>query len=301
VTLTGLAFLFLLALHLAAALLLNLRGQRKTVEQGRETRLYLFPLEPFIVLLMKRISDRKPAALAMAAVQSALFLFAFILGAKLGVFSRALVSPLNIGLGLLVAHAIFGISLAVTHRSVGDVAGHLLDVGPLWDYVVEHPRVLLQFMTVAVAEEVIYRVGAQPLLIQLFGGPVAGILAAAAAFSVVHDHFFKNSVGQSLEFLAFSILLGVLFYWTGSLILIIVIHAVRNIEIAYIEHLGRVEEHGGSGFAGDNAADLEEEFMSGESSIVMVVTPGGDLPVSCFQYRPEIARSVKAEPVVNHA
>lgn len=297
---TGSLFLLLLAAHLACALFLNSRGMRKTNEQGRESRIFMFPVDHLIVLFIKRIPARKPSAILMAALQTVLFLTACMLGSRLGVFSRALVNPLNIGAGLLAAHVIFGISLTITHKSVGDVAGHILDVAPLWDYVVEHPRVLMQFITVSVAEEVIYRVGAQPLLIELVGNPLVGILAAAVAFSMVHDHFFKNSVGQSMEFFAFSLLLGALFYWTGSLILIIVIHAVRNIEIAYIEHLGRVEDHGGDSRAED-AADLEEEFLTGESSIVMVVTPGGDLPVSCFQYRPEVARSVRIEPVVNNA
>lgn len=172
----------------------------------------------------------------------AIFTFAVVYAARQGVFSRQLVSPVFIGAGLLAGHLIFGVSLLVTHQSWRAAAVQFVDLNPLWEYLVDNPMVSLRFIAVSVAEELIYRVTAQPLLIEAIRSPVAAILIVAAAFSVVHRHFFKNPVGQSTEFAGFAILLGVLYHWTGSAILVLVIHAVRNVEIAYLEHVVATEE-----------------------------------------------------------
>ena len=78
----------------------------------------------------------------------------------------------------------------------------------------------------------------------LMVGLAAGIVLIAAAFVVVHKHFFENTWYVSVEFCAFALLIGVLYYWTESFILVIVIHALRDIEIAYLEYLVKVEELG---------------------------------------------------------
>lgn len=286
-TMAGMAFLALLGLHLAVALVLNQSGLRGKLQSVLADRYVVVPAAPFLVLFLGRVRQRRPEGLALAALQTVLFTMAILFASRLGYLSRDLVSPIGIGAGLLAGHVIFGLSLMATHREAGDVAGHMTEFGPLWEYLVENPRVLTQFITVSVAEEMIYRAGLQPLLITWTGSAVAGIVIAAIAFSLVHDHFFRNSVVQSSEFLAFSLLLGVLFWWTGSLILVVVIHAVRNIEIAYIEHLARAEAAGT-----DAAADLEADFLSGSRSLVFLMTAGGDLPVACFEYAPEPAAPV---------
>ena len=88
-------------------------------------------------------------------------------------------------------------------------------------------------------EEIIYRVAVQGALITLLGRPVAAIVIVAIVFSVVHRHFFYNHVVDSVEFLAFSLLLGGLYYWTGSLMLVVMIHTVRNFEIVYFDQAER--------------------------------------------------------------
>jgi len=281
-TLAGMAFLALLGLHLAVALVLNRRGQRGKYQSVLTDHCILIPALPYLVLLLGRVRKRRIGGLLLAAMQTVLFALAVLFANRLGYLSRDLISPLGIGAGLLAGHVIFGMSLLATHREAGDVAGHMTEWTPLWEYLVDHPRVLTQFITVSVAEEMIYRAGLQPLLITWTGGAAAGIVLAAIAFALVHDHFFRNSVAQSSEFLAFSLLLGVLFWWTGSLILVIVIHAVRNIEISYIEQLVHAEEE-----KEDALATLKNEFLSGSRSLVFVTVAGGDLPVAGYEYVPE--------------
>ena len=223
-------FMGLLAVHLAQALAVN-RGA--AVRRSGVT--YLF-----------------------VASQLPLFAVACYIGFQEGVFSRQLVSPVYIAGGLVLGHLIFAASLFATHRAWRDVWAHLFDFGGLWRFSVDNPIVLYRFISVAVAEELIWRVAAQTIVISWTGSAVAGIALIAVAFSVVHKHFFQNSVGVSLEFLGFSLAVGALYYWTGSLILVIVIHAVRDIEIAYLEYAIKLDETGDEEAA---VREIENQYM----------------------------------------
>ncbi len=171
-----------------------------------------------------------------------LLLVACYLAFQRGAVSRELVSPLYVCAGLFAGHLIFGLSLFATHCNLPDTLYHMCKPGPVWEFLVENPRIIMRFAGVSVAEEIVYRAAAQPLLIEATGSVAAGIAGIAVVFAVVHKHFFRNAPGQSAEFVAFAIALGVLYYLTGSLILVIVIHAVRNIEIAYLESFAEDDE-----------------------------------------------------------
>ncbi len=149
---------------------------------------------------------------------------------------------------------------------------HFKDFAGLCDYALESPLVLGHFILVAFVEEIIWRVAAQTILIELltnlftpllgfsasFWAGALGILIVAALFSMSHKHFFENSLLISAEFFGFAILLGVLYYWTSSFILVIVIHALRDIEITFLEYQIRSEEIGNEERA---ARELEHEVV----------------------------------------
>jgi membrane protease YdiL (CAAX protease family) len=196
--------------------------------------------------------------LATVLAQSPLFIVSCVYALVLGAFSRQLVSPLYIALGLLAGHLIFGLSLFATHRSMSDTLELFFDFRSVSAFSIDYPVVLTRFIGVAVGEEIIWRAAAQTELLQRFGSPVAAIFVVALLFSVVHKHFFRNTLGVSLEFLAFAITLGALYYLTESLILVIVIHAVRDIEIAYLEYLVKVDEIGDAELA---AQEVEKTFF----------------------------------------
>ncbi len=185
------------------------------------------------------------------ALQGPLLWTAAYIGWHMGVFSRELVSPLYFGLGLATGHVIFGFSIFATHLSLRDAWAHFFDFGPIWNFTMDSPSVLTRFIGVAFAEELIWRVVGQTLAIAALGaylnerGAAAlGILLVALAFVVIHKHFFQNTWYVSLEFIAFSVLIGAIYYGTQSFIMAIVIHALRDIEIAYLEYLEKVEELG---------------------------------------------------------
>jgi membrane protease YdiL (CAAX protease family) len=205
----------------------------------------------------KELRKNRPLSAIHLLIQFPLFYLACYFGVREGVFSRQLISPAYIALGLLAGHLIFGISLLITHRSLEDSRSLFFDFGALWDFAMDSPFVLTRFLAVAFAEEIIYRVAAQSVLLDLLPYPPLAILIVAACFVAVHPHFFKNGIAVGAEFVGFAILLGVLYYFTRSFILVIVIHALRDIEIAYIEYLIRVEELGDEELA---AEELEQTY-----------------------------------------
>lgn len=279
-------FLTLMGVHVLWAFWLN----RSRASAGDGMRL-LMPLWPFYVIFLSGAKIRSRAMRAAAVLQALLFAAALWLAVGNGAWGRQLLSPVWIGAGLLAGHLIFGASVLATHRSVRQATGHLVKLGPLWDYLADNPRVLMQFASVSVAEETIYRAALQPLAVEWFG-PVFGVLGVALVFAAVHEHFFRNTLQQSGEFLAFALLLGVLYYWTGSLILVMVVHAVRNIEIAFMERQARVEE------AGDEAAaDRELLFEEGRMAQALIVAPGCGMATACVEISLEPADQRVPQPV----
>lgn len=185
------------------------------------------------------------------ALQGPLLWSAAYIAWHMGMFSRELVSPVYIGMGLAAGHLIFGLSIFATHLSWRDAWAHFFDFGPIWNFTMDSPSVLTRFIGVAFAEELIWRVVCQTLAIDYLSGIMGeswaiagGVVLTAAGFVVIHKHFFENTWHVSLEFIAFSVLIGVIYWWTHSFIMVIVIHALRDIEIAYLEYLEKVEELG---------------------------------------------------------
>lgn len=262
-------FLALASLHVVQSLVGNaLRGRHDEEDPGA-VRLCI-PVLPFVSVLFfaQDRTSRRRAGRATVWLQSLLFGLALYYALLGGAISREIVSPVHIGLGLLLGHLVFGVSLLITHRSIRDAQVHFLDFGSVWEFMVENPRILSHFIIVACGEEVIYRVTLQPMAIAATGSTLAGILIVAVVFSLVHEHFFRNGIHQSGEFVAFAVLLGGLYYWTGSLILVIVVHALRNIEIAFLEHVITIEETGS-----EAEAQRKHEYLTGERALVMLTAP----------------------------
>jgi membrane protease YdiL (CAAX protease family) len=165
-----------------------------------------------------------------------------------GVLGRSLFDPEWVILGLVAGHIVFGISLIFSHRSLdtlGDIAAYALDPRPFGRFVGHSPHQVFACLDVSLIEELIYRVAAQGVLLAMTGSPWIAIGVTALLFSMVNRHFFYNHVVDSLEFLAFSLLLGVLYHVTGSFMLVVMIHMVRNIEIVYFDHATRPDTASG--------------------------------------------------------
>jgi len=196
-----------------------------------------------VMNLLRDKDDARPAGRRAALVlQTPLFLLAAYLGYHVGVFGRGLVNPLWIVLGFLIGHFLFALASLRMHATWSGVFYYLFDVRPFGRFLVESPDFILRFLAVSIAEELIYRVVAQDILLAWTGNAVSAIALTAILFSVAHWHFFRNEWLRSFEFLLFSLLLGGLYHYSGSFILAVVVHTLRNLEIVYHEWLIKVEE-----------------------------------------------------------
>lgn len=186
---------------------------------------------------------RQKLGVFRVAVQLPLFVLAAYLAVRSGAIDRRLVSLVEILPALAAGHLIFVASVLATHTSLRDSWEIFKDWESLRDFFVNNPYLTFRTIQISFTEEVIYRAVLQALLV-LWWGPVPGILFAAAVFTISHEHVFRNSWRETLEFVAFSLLLGTLYYATSSLAAVVAIHVVRNFEIASLEFSARVQETG---------------------------------------------------------
>lgn len=193
-------------------------------------------------------------------IQVPLFWTAVYFAWQHGAFSRALLSPVYITLGFLAGHLIFGISVFIVCRSFRDGLRHFADINSLWEFAVDSPLVLFRYLGVAFSEELVFRVAAQTQLVKLTGSAWAGIVVIAAAFVLVHRPIFQRERHVILEFIGFALLLGVLYHYTQSFILVIVVHALRDIEISYLDYLVKYAELGDKYLA---TRAIEQSLMRG--------------------------------------
>jgi len=213
------------------------------------TIFFLLLLSAYAVLSIianRRVADPelRPRLRGAVLLQFPMVILSIYYAWSFGALDRSLFSPFHILGGLFAGHLIFTFSLLITHQRARDVAGHFADLQSIWRFIVENPNILMRFVGVSITEELIYRAAAQPILLQMTGNPVLAIVSVAILFSVVHSHFFRNPVRQSGEFLGFALLLGAVYHLTGSLVLVIVIHTLRNLEIVFLEYIIQLEKLG---------------------------------------------------------
>jgi membrane protease YdiL (CAAX protease family) len=185
---------------------------------------------------------RQAGGAVMHLLQLALFLSGAWLAWRMGAVDQRLFSPAALFSGIIAGLIIFGISLSIMNGAWLAAIEFLGEFRALWRYTADHPRALFGCIDVSLAEEVIYRAAAQNLLLAATGSPALAIAAAAVVFSVVHWHFFRNPLLHAMEFTAFALTLGLLYFWTGSLLLVTVVHVIRNLGIIYLESIEMADE-----------------------------------------------------------
>lgn len=223
-TLFEMVFMGLLAIYFAGSIMGNARPSKDKTRRSRSHVLSLVTQTPTVLM-------------------------AIAYGYSNGEISRQLFSIWYLFAGLILGHLIFGVSVLITHRSWRDTISLILDIPAIWAFLAERPFIFSRFLLVAVAEELVWRVAAQDILLKLIPSVWVVIALIAVAFSIVHHHFFRNEFHVSLEFIGFALLLGILYHVTGSLLLVIAIHAVRDMEITYLEYLVKLYETGDEGAA----------------------------------------------------
>lgn len=137
------------------------------------------------------------------------------------------------------------IEALLSRRTIGDLFLNLISVAGF----------------AAIGEELLFRGMAQRLLIKMFRSPWAGILVAAAIFSAMHMQFYGF-----LPRFALGILLGLIYWYSGSLWVSILAHFVYDAVLVFLTY--------------NNPALLAEEkniemgnlAVAGTISLLLVIT-----------------------------
>ncbi len=204
-----------------------------------------------------------PSSRALA-LQTPVVVLALVIAWQAGYLGRELVAAWFIAGGFLVGYAAFALSMLLTRGwsinlpFLRELCAFFANGRARWNYFVEHPRRVQLVLLGSIGEELIYRAAAQTVLLAWTGSAWWAIAVVAVVFSAAHRHFLRNAPRESFEFLLFALLLGGLLHLTGSLTLVIVVHAIRNFEIDLLEHLSETE--GGEALDGEM---LEEHRPAG--------------------------------------
>lgn len=192
--------------------------------------------------LIRNLYGAEKGAVPAQVLQTLLVLLALRWAWVSGALSRGLWSPVDIAGGIVLGHLLFAVSLAITHQHLGDVGRHAFDVRGIAGFVRKAPEICVRFFGVAAIEELVYRAAAQEMLMGMPGGALAAIGVTAACFCVLHNHFLKNGLVSAFEFVLFTLVIGVMYYYTSSLALVVLVHWVRNVESAYLDYCALVED-----------------------------------------------------------
>jgi len=189
-----------------------------------------------VYALYRNLRGPDEVSLTAQLLQTVLILIALRWMWLSGGLTRTLWSPVDIGAGLVLGHLLFVVSLGITHQHPGDVARHAVDLRSIAAFTSKTPELCLRFLGVAAIEELVYRAAAQDMLLTLWGRPLPAIGVTALSFCLLHNHFLKNGLVSAFEFILFTLTIGVVYYYTSSLTLVILAHTVRNVESAYLEY-----------------------------------------------------------------
>ena len=147
----------------------------------------------------------------------------------------------------------------------GDFTERMLQVDTLWGLLF---NLIVIALIPAIGEELTFRGVLQQWLVKGVKNPHIGILLAAAIFSFIHMQFYGFFPRMFL-----GMLLGYLFYYSGSLWVSILMHFVNNgsaVLIAYLEHKGLIETSAEEFGATDNLYLILGSFVITVASIIII-------------------------------
>lgn len=202
----------------------------------------LFFVIYFVLEFFQNISQTHKFSVLTRIIQTGVFLFAVGYLVAHHILPRNFFSVPGWIAGLLLGHVFYSLGFLITVGFDPIVKKQFLSLLDLIRFSWLSPVILGRTFTVALTEEIIYRAGIQSILIEKIQNVPMVILVVAIAFTLVHKHIFHNRVSQNIEFLFFSIIIGVLYHITQDLGFVTILHFVRNMESIYLEFQEKLQE-----------------------------------------------------------
>jgi membrane protease YdiL (CAAX protease family) len=140
--------------------------------------------------------------------------------------------PLLIPLALVCGQLLYVGAVFATGLSLKEAAHAAMPSPNIAVSFVRHPVLLLQYCFFATFEEFLWRATAQPFLTLLLSNTGIAVIMTALLFTILHTKMFTHDV-EKIEFMLFSVILGLIYHLTGSLLFVVLVHLVRDLNIKF--------------------------------------------------------------------
>jgi membrane protease YdiL (CAAX protease family) len=138
--------------------------------------------------------------------------------------------PVLIFVALVCGQVLYMFAVLATKRSLKEAISAAMPSSNIAVLCRYSPLVLLQYCFIATYEEFVWRATAQPFLERLFANAGTAVLVTACLFTLLHQKMFTHAI-ERVEFILFSAFLGLIYYLTSSLLFVVVVHVIRDINI----------------------------------------------------------------------
>ncbi len=202
---------------------------------------FLFSIYWLLELVQNLLQTQKMAPI-IKVFQSLLFICAGVYLVGQQILPRNLFFIPGWVAGLLAGHILYTLGFLITVGFNPIVKKQFLSFLPLLRFSFLSPVILGRTFTVALTEEIIYRATVQSILLDIIKNVPVTLLMVAIAFTLVHEHIFQNQLRQNIEFLLFSIIIGILYLITNDLGFVTILHFIRNMESNYLEYQEKLQE-----------------------------------------------------------
>jgi|GEM_PF-2708386 len=151
---------------------------------------------------------------------------------------RPLLIPVALVCGqLLYVGAVFATGLSLKEAVQAAIPSPNIAVS-----FVRHPVLLVQYCFFATFEEFLWRATGQRFLTLILSNTGIALVMTALLFTILHTKMFTHDV-EKIEFMVFSVILGLLYHLTASLLFVVLVHLVRDLNIKFSVPLEKPDYH----------------------------------------------------------
>jgi len=150
--------------------------------------------------------------------------------------------PLLIPVALVCGQLLYVGAVLATGLSLREAAHAAIPSPNIAVSFVRHPVLLLQYCFFATFEEFLWRATAQRFLTLLLSSTGIAVVMTALLFTILHTKMFTHDV-EKIEFMVFSLILGLIYHLTASLLFVVLVHLVRDLNIKFTAPLEKPDYH----------------------------------------------------------
>ena len=138
--------------------------------------------------------------------------------------------PLLIPVALLCGQLLYMAAVLATKRSVKEALSAAIPSANIAITCQRRPLLMMQYCFMVTYEEFLWRATAQRFFGDVLTSAPGAILITACLFTLLHQKMFSFNM-ERMEFFVFSVVLGLIYHLTASLLFVVLVHAMRVINV----------------------------------------------------------------------